>query len=367
MTAAAIRGAGEAARRWNRRLDEIVDFRAAAVARILLGSITVLHLWPFVELAVDGVSHRDRFFAPYWSWYPEVPESVYFALLYGAVAAAVLLTFGLFTKPVSVYLAAFVGYNLFFSVAEFHHNRAFLLSLLIGLALMPVGRALSVDAVLGKQRAPLGARWPLTVLRYQLAAVYVASGFSKLIDPDWWGGLVLQLRIERFGGEATAAGLPESLVEFAASDLFSSVLAKAAVGTELAIGLGLLWSRTRLAAIWLAVVFHVSIEVFADVQVFSYAALAALFMWVTPRSRDRAVLLPDTARGRRAATWIRRLDWSARFRVATSASAGAITLEDRGGVVRSGADAMLMIATRLPATFMAAAPFALIRSMRVRR
>jgi hypothetical protein len=52
--------------------------------------------------------------------------------------------------------------------------------------------------------------------------------------------------------------------------------------TELAIGLGLVFRRTRLGALWLEVGFHVAIEIIFSVQVFSYAALAAMVVWITP-------------------------------------------------------------------------------------
>ena len=61
--------------------------------------------------------------------------------------------------------------------------------------------------------------------------------------------------------------------------------------TELAIGLGLVFRRTRLGALWLEVGFHVAIEIIFSVRVFSYAALAAMVVWITPSARDREVVL----------------------------------------------------------------------------
>ncbi len=353
-----------AVRSWNARLDEWIDYRPLAVLRILLGPITLLHLWPFLRSATGGVSYRDGFYAPYATWYPELPEAIYFAALYAAAAAAVLVTVGLFTRPALWYLAGFVGYNLFLTLTEFHHNRAFLLVLLIGTALMPVGGALSLDSLRIPQVSTTGVRWPLTVLRYQVAAVYLASGISKLIDGDWWGGVVVRLRIERYGGEAMAAGIPEAIIDFAATAGFASALAKAAVVTELAIGAGLLWKRSRLAAIWLAVWFHVAIEVFADVQVFSLAGLAALFIWVTPQVRDRVVVLARSSRGRRGAYLVRALDWTARFRVDASSTESRFAVYDRDGVVREGREGVVTVAGRLPATFPLAAPFAAVWAIR---
>ena len=61
--------------------------------------------------------------------------------------------------------------------------------------------------------------------------------------------------------------------------------------TELFIAVGLWFRRTRYAAVWIAVCFHVAIEVSAQVQVFSFLAIAALVIWAVPSTRDRNLRL----------------------------------------------------------------------------
>jgi hypothetical protein len=60
--------------------------------------------------------------------------------------------------------------------------------------------------------------------------------------------------------------------------------AKVIVLTELFIAFGLLWRRTRWAAIAVAVAFHLSIALTADVEVFSILGVAALVIWLDPAS-----------------------------------------------------------------------------------
>ncbi len=123
--------------------------------------------------------------------------------------------------------------------------------------------------------------------------------------------------------------------------------------TEVFIGVGLLWRRTRLAAVWVAIPFHLAIEATAAVQVFSWAALVALVVWVTPTARDRTVMIrPGTAR------LVRALDWTGRFRI--EQSSGQVTVIDRDGTVRRGAVATRFIASRLPLGFPLAAPLTLL-------
>ena len=85
---------------------------------------------------------------------------------------------------------------------------------------------------------------------------------------------------------------------------FHTYAAKAIVLTELFIALGLWWRRTRYAAVWVAVGFHVAIEVSASVQVFSYLAIAALVIWAVPSTRDRVLEVDPRPPG--TAGWPRR-------------------------------------------------------------
>ena len=348
-------------RDWNERLDDPVDVRSLAVLRLAIGPIVLLHLRSFLADARDGVVYSDFFTLPYWSWYPEMPEGWYVAALWATAVTAVLLSVGLWTRVVAWLTVAGVAYNLFLSQTHFHHNRAFLLILLIGVAALPTGRTVSVDALLARRRgAPLsptgGSRLVLTVLRFSIALVYFASGFSKLIDADWWGGTVTRLRIVRNQGRLADAGVPDGLVDLLLDPGFQTVAAKVIVLTELFIAIGLLVPRLRKAAVWVAIPFHISIELTAHVQVFSAAALAALVVWTDRPSHDRVV---HTGRG--WASVVRALDWTGRFRFV--ASTGPLEVRD-GQRRRDGRDAGWFVGSRLPLTFWFAAPVLLFRSIR---
>jgi len=350
-----------AATRW---IDGTGSLRALVPLRLAVGPLVALHLRPFLEDAAAGRIYRDTFFQPYASWYPELPRSLYVLLLWATVAAAFLVSIGLATRAASILTAGGVAYNLFLSETHFHHNRAFLLVLLAGIALLPVGRWVSVDRVLrGMPRPRAAPLWPLGLLRFEVAVAYWASGLSKLVDQDWWSGLVTRLRVERFGDLAADRGVPEWLLEALSSSAFHWWFAKVVVLTELTIGLGLFWRKTRLAAVWLAIGFHMAIEATASVQVFSLAGLAALVIWVTPRAGDRELIVrSDLPASRRFGRLVRLLDWTGRFRVVESASGPPIRLIDRPGsdgepVIREGGAARVMVLSRLPATFWPIAPF----------
>ena len=200
------------------RIDELlgrrVSMRALALLRIMAGPIVLLHLWPFLADVIDGRIYRDAFYEPYVAWYPELPRGLYVALLWTGAAAAVAMTIGFLTKAATVVTFAVVTYNLFLSTTHYHNNRAYLVIVLGALAITPCGRELSVDAWLRCRRGrppldPTAPGWPLWLLRLEAATVYGASGLSKLVDGDWFGGTVTWQRVVRVQDRLVTSPLPD--------------------------------------------------------------------------------------------------------------------------------------------------------------
>jgi Vitamin K-dependent gamma-carboxylase len=334
------------------RFDELlgrpVSMRALALLRVLTGPVVLLHLQPFLSDSLDGRTYRDAFHEPYAAWYPEVPDPVYIGLLWLAAAAAVAMSLGFLTRLATTTTFVIVTWNLFLSTTHFHNNRAYLVIVLGVLAVAPSGR----DAW-----AP---GWPLWLLRFECAAIYGASGLSKLLDPDWFGGTVTWQRVVRARDELDP--LPDWAVSVLTDRGFHTGAAKFIVLTELFIALGLWWRGTRYAAVWVAVGFHISIEMSASVQVFSLLAIAVLVIWAVPSTRDRVLRLDlSDARHRRLGAVVRALDWLARFRVEPGQR---LELIDRDGSTLRGAPAVAFVLSRLPLTAWLALPSLLLPGVR---
>ena len=127
-----------------------------------------------------------------------------------------------------------------------------------------------------------GPAWTLWLLRFACATVYFASGFSKLIDPEWFGGTVTWGRVVLGEDDLRASVLPDPIVDVIVDRTFHSFAARAIVLTELFIATGLWWRRTRPWAVAVAIVFHVMIEISSNVQLFSWLAIAVLVVWIDP-------------------------------------------------------------------------------------
>ena len=373
MNAAAV-GAAPHVRGVSARFDDLlgrrVSMRALALLRALAGPAVLLHLQPFLSDTLDGRTYRDAFYEPYAAWYPQLTDAVYVGLLWLAVAAAVAMSIGFLTRLATATTFAIVTYNLFLSTTHFHNNRAYLVIVLGLLTVAPCGRELSLDAWLRRRRGrpaldPSAPAWPLWLLRFECAAIYGASGMSKLVDPDWFGGTVTWQRVVRARDQLEAWPLPDWAVSALTDRGFHTGAAKAIVLTELFIAVGLWWRGTRYAAVWVAVAFHLAIEGSASVQVFSYLAIAVLVIWAVPSTRDRVLRIDPTAAGqRRLGAVVRWLDWLARFRVEPAPAGSRLEVVDRDGTTIRGATAVAFGLSRLPLTAWFALPALLLPAVR---
>lgn len=347
-------------------LDDVVDrggsMQAVALLRVLVGAIVIRHLWPDLRAPVLPV---ERFHVPWWSWLPAPSPTGHRALLWLGVAAGAVMVVGLAARLATATAFAVVAYLVFVDMTGFAHNRGFLIWLLFGLSLLPTGGAFTVAGRRGRSATTSGATaggigplWPIWLLRVVVSSVYLTSGLTKLANPDWRSGLVLWDRVVRHAHMIPVDGWAQDLLT---SRAFHHVLSPSAIAVELFLGVGLWFGRTRLVAVWVALVFHVSIELAASVQTFSYSAIAALLLWVTPRTGDRLVAAQPWLR-----TTVSRLDWLRRFTLVPGPVAGdePARLVDRDGTVRRGRDAELTTLSRLPLLFPVVAPLLVAHRLR---
>ena len=335
-------------------LDRVVDarggLRAAMVLRRLMGVVVVVHLWPDVRARETPVEH---FHVPWWSWLPEPSADAYRLLLCVGVACGLGMLAGVASRLCTRTAFAVVTYLVLVDMTGFAHNRGYLVWLLFGLSLLPAEPR-------GPHAEDTGFLWPVLLLRVVASCVYLTSGLTKLANPDWRSGLVLWDRVVRYQGSIPFGGGMHDLLT---SRAFHRALAPSAIAAELFIGLGLWSRRTRLVAIWVAIVFHTSIELTASVQTFSYSAIIALLWWATPSERDRTVTAsPQLQR------MVGRLDWLHRFTPGGPGAPGApTTLVERDGTLRQGRDATLTTLSRLPLLFPFVAPALAVHRLRRQR
>jgi len=360
---------------------------------ILLGLtrvlVSALLLYSTVKLLLKLRS--AGYFADFF-YMPLVPEAlvpsagVYTALLALKVAACLLSLLGLASRPALLAAAAIGLYLMLCDRLQYHNNHyvAHLVALLLAftrcdrsfLAIRRLRspRSAEPDADPNAVRGPV---WAVHLIKVQLALVYLTSGGSKLLDADWRGGEVMRLRYLMGVDVVQGRGyeVPDSIRELLGSALFASLTSKAAIATELFLAVGLLVPRTRIPALWVGVLFHLGIQIFAKVDLFSWLMLSAYVLYATPEIRQRTLHFdPEVPRARRAARVVAACDWLLRYRIvpsrntASGADPGApLCLVDRDGSLVTGRGVWLTLFRSLPPLFPLWLPARVLQKVLARR
>jgi Vitamin K-dependent gamma-carboxylase len=349
-------------RRWR---DELGDVYLLGAVRVALGLLL------FANGLRAARELKNGYFGDVFHW-PIVPEALvpsltaYNVLVAAQILLAVLVVSG-YRARLALFASALAGiYVLLCDRLQFHHNRWALFCYSLLVAFSPCDRSFCVTGDPATPRiAPL---WAARLAQLQLSIIYLASGGSKLLDPDWRSGMVLVERLRMYGHQAVAAGVPQAVVDWLSQPDVASALAKLAIATELFLAVGLWSRRTRVFALWCGIYFHLVIEATSRVEGFTWLTLAVYLLFATPDVHARK-LFYDSSRSRAKITarLVSLLDWLARFEVKAWApdavkKGHTVVVVGRDGTHATGVRALAMIARATPLLFPLWAPLALLAS-----
>jgi hypothetical protein len=348
-------------RRWR---DEVGSTYVLGEVRVALG---VLLFWNALRAAREL---EQGYFGDVFHW-PVVPEAfvpshaTYATLVLVQLLLAALVVAGRGARVALLLSAIMGGYVLLCDRMQFHHNRWALFCYALLLSLAPCNRSFSIGAPAGADVGPL---WAARLARLQVSIVYLASGGSKLLDPDWRAGIVVLERIRLQTPATIAQGVPPRVVEWFSRPEIASGLAKLVIATELGLAIGLWLPSTRVFALWWGVCFHLTIEASSRVEGFTWLTLAVYALFATPDVRARKFFYDaGRLRGRFAGRAVSWLDWLARFEVAPWVPddfrrGRTVVVVRRDGTYATGVRALAMIARCVPLIFVLWAPLALVAS-----
>jgi hypothetical protein len=191
-------------RAWERFWFEPVPLISYAILRVVFGVVGIANLLSYTPVSmywpVDAIAPIPGGGIGLRVWVQEAGLGTAFGTAYFAVllTAFVALTTGFFTRW--AVLACFVG-----SVGLKYWNHLPLTSsvevitvVLFCLLFVDSGRALSVDAWLARRRGrspdPLASTepiWPIRLIRFHVALMYLNSGLWKLFGATWRDGTTL--------------------------------------------------------------------------------------------------------------------------------------------------------------------------------
>jgi vitamin K-dependent gamma-carboxylase-like protein len=360
---------------WRRLFDEERDALVLGSLRLAISALLFCNgLRLVVELS------RGGYFADYFH-IPMLPEQWLpgrsgYALLLALQALASLFAFlGVWPREALLTGASIGLYLLLCDRLQYHNNRYALLLLGFLLAFTPCDRALLLvrgrrHTLPHEQRiAPTFAR---RLFQIQVSLIYLGSTGGKLLDADWRSGQVLLMRYAEAPAVFAEHGLtlPTWALGLLTSTWFASVAAKAAIGSELFIALGMWAPGTRRLALWLGVIFHVSIELSANVELFSWLMLASYLAFVVPEVRERRFeFVASNRRAQLLEKFVAIADWCARFeRTAlppTVEPGPAFYVTNREGERASGVLGLARLAEAIPLLFPLWLPLALYAKLKV--
>jgi len=226
-------------------------------------------------------------------WWPQLPSRA--VSIYGTVwtLAALAFTAGLFTRTAGGVLAFLTGYHVLRD-QNLYSNHLYLLTLLVLLlTIADSGRALSVDALLGRAASTVDY-WPVWLIKMQITIVYAFAALNKLLHPTFMNGQILFRQFHLGPIESVQALGP--------------VLAALVVAIEFFIAIGLWMPALRGAAFVSGLIFHVVILLvsgwsiyFLSLFEFGIIMLAPYLFFLSLEEASRA--LPA------GLDWVRRYDW----------------------------------------------------------
>jgi hypothetical protein len=354
---------------WVRRFrDDVGDSYVLGLVRSLLG---VLLFWQAFDAARrygEMGYFGDAFHLPFVpeAWVPT--RRAYLAILSARLVGAALVVVGHRARP-ALFACAILGfYTLLCDRLDFHHNRYTLYCFALLVALGPCDRAFAITRGASTVASRTGPLWAQRLAQAQLSLVYLASGGSKLLDPDWRDGLVIGDRFMRYAGDAIAKGVPQRVIDLFSRPIMTSGLAKLAIATEVFLAFALWTRRTRIFALWWGVMFHLTIEVSSHVEIFTWLTLTIYALFASPDVRARKIFFdPSRAKGVFCGRAIRALDWLARFEVRpwepdALKKGHVMVLIRRDGSRATGIRALAMVTRSVPLLFPLWAPVALVAS-----
>lgn len=233
----------------------------------------------------------------WWQFWPSAPAPVVQGLALALVPASFLSMVGLWTRwaTLTTFLLtlALQRYNpAAFNGGDFIMRCV----LLLGLALAPSGRYLSIDARRAgraiRWRSPLMAPWPLRFVQAHVSLGYLLTVLLKLRGHSWLGGTAIWY----------ASGLGDlarfSLPDWITAPPVGAVLSWSTLAIELGVGVGVWFRRTRPWVLAAGLALHLGIALLFEIGLFS-AVMIASYVVFLPDAADIRQLLP--ARWRRGA------------------------------------------------------------------
>ena len=326
--------------------DQMGDAYLLGITRIGFGLLLLNEAWLATKQLQAAGYFGGYFHQPFLPEALVPSEATYQWILCAQWVAAALVLTGRVARPALLVAAFFLVYTMLCDRLWFHHYRHTMAAFSILLAFTPCDRYLVLGRSPQTEPAPL---WAQNAMKAQVSVMYIASAGSKLLDPDWRGGLMMRGMVTGFARLLLSRGVPVGIVRALETPLGASLMAKGAIGTELSLAALLWWPKSRRWALWMGLFFHLTISLMTPVQLFTAEMLLVYVLFATPDAGARDLRFAPP-RQHLLANAVDALDWLRRFKLEPMKGA-PLAIIDRGGEEQRGLNAIATLFGALPALF----------------
>ena len=251
-----------------------VDIASIVFVRITLGLILFANVLSYLTdqyiraLWIDPEFHFKYFG---FGWVDIVPEAYLNVIVFTVSLSALFIAIG-FLYRISTFIF-FIGFSYLFLLDEALYLNHYYLVILVSFLLIfiPAHSSLSVDSLIWpKIRSSVISRWCLWILMFQIGVVYFFGGIAK-INADWLQGWPLRMWVDEV-----------SFVSGQYKEIFVYCLAYFGMLFDLLIVPLLLYGRTRIFGLILAIIFHVTNKLLFDIGIFPFASLILTTLYFSP-------------------------------------------------------------------------------------
>ncbi|MBK9014607.1 MAG: HTTM domain-containing protein [Saprospiraceae bacterium] len=244
--------------------------------RIVFGCFMVYEMLDYLQ--IDLVS--NAFILPqvhlsYYDFLQPPSEPVLQIMLYAMLAAALLITLGLFLRPACFVLSSFYGYFLLLDKGIFNNHIYLFVLLSFVLAFTHADRFFSVKNIFGKEKMAslLIPRWEISILQFHFSIVYFYGGLAK-INPDWL------FRCEPVKTLLETIPADHPMAFWLKLDFQTAFETYGGLVFDLAIPFLLWYKRTRWWALVPLLLFHISNSLtFNDIGIFPFIMICATILY----------------------------------------------------------------------------------------
>lgn len=280
--------AGQPQKSWLQRLCDPCDVAGVALFRVFFAGAVLAHVWLYfsndsIEYFFGSTPHHLTYFGFEWVQALELDgmRRIYYLMALSAVGVA----FGLLYRISAVILFVTFTYTFLADAGQFQ-NHFYLMSLIsFLLILIPAHRSFSVDSVLVPDKASgFIPNWCRVLLMFQIGIPYVFGGIAKL-NNDWLHGMPVGIWI------SAKSDLP-IIGPLLTERWIHWFISYAGLVIDLSCVPLLLWKRTRIPAVCVLTVFHLTNSVLFEIDVFPWMSILSLAIFFPPNWPRRVLRLP---------------------------------------------------------------------------